>query len=209
PLRESAQTYGLSRSGPWRALKRGIDPASWNYESRQRRPARAAVRSGMVVSNYPQGRAMEVDAHGRCTSRGQRYFLEGAAAAQQPISQAGRAGKEEQRSRHRGRTRVGRLYVGSRAPVRTCAGSSARLIAGQLPPSAEDGETGRGEGSLGKELGRAPCPMSVARTRQPSDAPSPWGSQSPDKSLSDRRVSPSSRPLPIAMPVRLYPIASD
>src|SRR5690606_41325044 len=51
--------------------------------------------------------------------------------------------------------------------------------------------------------------MSVARTRQPSDAPSPWGSQSPDKSLSDRRVSPDSRPLPIAMPVRLYPIASD
>jgi hypothetical protein len=39
--------------------------------------------------------------------------------------------------------------------------------------------------------------MSVARARQPSDAPSSWGNQPPHRSLSDRRKNPASSPMRI------------
>ena len=39
--------------------------------------------------------------------------------------------------------------------------------------------------------------MSVARARQPSDAPSSWGNQPPHRSLSDRRENPASSPMRI------------
>ena len=50
----------------------------------------------------------------------------------------------------------------------------------------QDVESGRGNPRIC--VGRANMLTSVARARQPSDAPSSWGIQPPNKSLSDRRV---------------------
>ena len=76
----------------------------------------------------------------------------------------------------------------------SCSDSSGRSdirsrSAPERNPSAicigEDARRGRGNPRI--YFGQAETPTSVARARQPSDAPSSWGSQSPHRSLSDRR----------------------
>jgi hypothetical protein len=146
----------------------------------------------MELPHYTQGRAVDEGALSARIRRYQGARLEGAVAPAQDLPSAHCEGKTLSCRHGRGCSRIARVHLVDRTTRATRRLNETRLAL----RSSED--AGRGRGNPRFCFGQATTPTSVARARQPSDAPSSWGTQPPHRSLSDRREISASSPLRIA-----------